>query len=142
MCGADRAAKEAAIARFLHDHPQAADAGQGHPALHGCEAVRWPRIPGCPAGIPLLLRALLDASAADEARQVLANCLFDDITRMSAAMPNALPFLLRLARDPDVPNRSGLLRLLVTVAEYAEPVDNRGEAMVRWFGSDEERPER
>jgi hypothetical protein len=90
----------------------------------------------------VLLRSLLDASAAAEAGRVLANCLFDNIAEMNAAMPEALPFLLRLARDPEVPDRSGLLRLLVTIAEYAEPVDGDSDTMVRWFGRDAEHPER
>ncbi|MFH8623767.1 hypothetical protein ACH4A8_17950 [Streptomyces vietnamensis] len=86
----DVAAKEAAIARFLDEYPRAADAGRGHPALQGCEDIRWSEFPECPAGIPMLLRALLDQEAASEAERALSNCLLNDITSMNAAMPTAL----------------------------------------------------
>ncbi|WP_405812740.1 hypothetical protein OG241_00495 [Streptomyces sp. NBC_01390] len=109
----DVAAKEAAIARFLHEYPQAADAGRGHPALHGCEEVRWSEFSGCPAAIPVLLYGLLDQAAAAEAQRVLTNTMFS-IAEMNPAMPVVLPFLLRLAGDPQVPERSGLLDRLVT----------------------------
>ncbi|MFE1272480.1 hypothetical protein [Streptomyces sp. NPDC058757] len=138
----DVAAKEAAIARFLGEYPQAADAGRGHPALQGCEDVRWSEFPECPAGIPVLLCALLDQEAASEAERVLGNSLLNGITAMNAAMPMALPFLLRLASDPEVPVRSELLDFLVVVAEFSEPVDAEGEVSVFWFGSDVEHPER
>jgi hypothetical protein len=137
----DLAAKEAAIARFLHEYPQAADAGCGHPALHGCEEVRWSEFPGCPAAIPVLLHALLDRAAAAEAQRVLTNTMFS-IAEMNAAMPEVLPFLLRLAGDPQVPERSVLLERLITVAEFSEPVEVGNEAMVLWFGSDSDHPER
>ncbi|MEW2414578.1 hypothetical protein AB0953_12740 [Streptomyces sp. NPDC046866] len=142
MCKVDLAAKEAAIARVLEQHPRAADAGREHPALQGCEDVRWSDFPACPAGIPVLLHALLDKGAASEAARVLHHSLFNDIASMNAAMPTALPFLLRLARDPQVSVRSDLLALLVGVAGYSEPVDAGHEAMVLWFGSDSEHPER
>ncbi|MFB7363838.1 hypothetical protein [Streptomyces hydrogenans] len=138
----DVAAKEAAIARFLDEYPQAADAGRGHSALQGCEDIRWAEFPECPAGIPMLLRALLDQEAAPEAKRTLSNCLLNDITSMNAAMPAALPFLLRLAGDPQVSVRSELQDLLVGVVGYSRPVNADNEAMVRWFGSDSEHPER
>ncbi|MGW2770759.1 hypothetical protein [Streptomyces sp. NPDC001275] len=137
----DLAAKEAAIARFLHEYPQAADTGRRHPALQGCEEVRWSEFPGCPAAIPVLLRALLDQAAAAEAQRVLTNTMFS-IAEMNAAMPEVLPFLLRLAGDPQVPERSGLLDRLIMVAEFSEPIEVSNEAMVLWFGRDSDHPER
>ena len=142
MCTVDVAAKEAAIARFLAEYPRAADAGRGHPALQGCEDVRWSDFPECPAGIPLLLRALLDREAAAEAERVLGNCLYDGITAMNAAVPTALPFLLGLAGDPRVSVRSDLLGLLAAIAGFSEPVDAGDEVSVLWFGHDSDHPER
>ncbi|MDT0566308.1 hypothetical protein RM704_02255 [Streptomyces sp. DSM 3412] len=52
------------------------------------------------------------------------------------------PFLFRLASDPLVPVRSGLPDLLVSIARFSEPIDGRHEAVVRWFGSDSDHPER
>ncbi|MFD8675688.1 hypothetical protein ACFV1A_21675 [Streptomyces seoulensis] len=138
----DVVAKEAAIGRFLDAYPRAIDAGQGHPALQGCEDVRWSGFPECPAGIPMLLRTLLDREAASEANRALTNSLLDGITAMNVAAPMALPFLLRLADDPRVPARSGLRDLLVTIAEFSESIDAGAEASVLWFGSDSEHPER
>ncbi|GED89312.1 hypothetical protein ACFC08_36820 [Streptomyces sp. NPDC056112] len=137
----DVAAKDAAIARFLYEYPQAADASREHPALHGCEEVRWSEFPGCPAALPVLLYGLLDQAAAAEAQRVLTNTMFS-IAEMNPAMPEVLPFLLRLAGDPQVPERSGLLDRLVTVADYSEPIDSGNEAMALWFGSDSDHPER
>lgn len=136
------AVKEAAIARFLHQYPRAVDAGRGHPALQGCEDVRWSEFPECPTAIPVLLHGLLDQAAASEAERVLANSILNSISEMNAAMPVVLPFLFRLASDPQVPARSGLLDLLVSVAGFSEPIDTESEAMVRWFGSDSDHPER
>ncbi|MFI5530267.1 hypothetical protein ACIA8O_17160 [Kitasatospora sp. NPDC051853] len=136
------AAKEAAIARFVEEHPRAADAGRGHPALRGCEDVRWSEYPECPAAIPVLLHALLDPGAAPEARRVLTNSVLNSVREMNAAMPAVLPFLLRLAGDPHVPAREDLLRLVVAAAGFSKPVDAGNEGMVQWFGSDEDHPER
>ena len=117
MCVVDAAAKEAAVARFLQEHPQAGQADSEHPALWGCAEVAWSEIPGCPAGIPSLFYGLLDQVAAPEAARVLTNVLMGGVFHLSAAMPAALPFLLRLAADPDVPVRSGLFDLVVVTAE-------------------------
>ncbi|MFD8009269.1 hypothetical protein [Streptomyces sp. NPDC058955] len=136
------AAKDALIESFLQEYPGAEDAGRGHPALQGCEDVRWTDYIGCPAAAPVLLRALLDRTAGPEAERVLSGVLFNDITSMNAAMPAALPFLIRLAGDPYVPVRSDLLDLLVSAAEFSESVAGQNEAWVMWFGSDEERPAR
>ncbi|MFB9436245.1 hypothetical protein [Streptomyces showdoensis] len=137
----DVAAKETAIVRFLEEYPQAVAAGHGHPALQGCERVRWSDFPECPGAIPVLLHGLLDETAAPEARRVLGNSLLN-ISAMNPAVPTVLPFLLRLASDPRVPARSELLRLLVVLADFSEPVDGQSEATVFWFGSDGDRPER
>ncbi|KRD23520.1 hypothetical protein ASE41_11365 [Streptomyces sp. Root264] len=141
MCRMDVAAKDAAIVRFLHEYPMAADTGRGHPVLNGCEEVRWSDFAECPAALPVLLYGLLDQAAAAEAQRVLTNTLFS-IAEMNPAMPEVLPFLLRLAGDPQVPERSGLLERLVMVADYSEPIDPGNEAMSLWFGSDSDHPER
>ncbi|MEV3970438.1 hypothetical protein AB0K68_20180 [Streptomyces sp. NPDC050698] len=135
------AAKEAAIARFLQEYPQAADVGRRHPALDGCEEIRWSEFPQCPAALPALLYRLLDPAAATEAQRVLINTLFT-IAEMNPAVPHVLPFLLRLADEPQVPERSRLLEYLTMVADYSEPVETANEALVQWFGSDSEHPER
>ena len=142
MCSTDLAAKEAEIARFLRDYPRVVDAGRGHPALRGCEEVRWSEFPECPAAIPVLLHGLLDQAAAAEAKRVLTNSILNSVREMNAAMPAVLPFLFRLASDPQVPVQSGLLDLVVSVAGFSEPIDGRNEAMTRWFGSDSDHPER
>lgn len=73
---------------------------------------------------------------------MLTNSVLDSISEMNMAMPMVLPFLLRLASDPQVPARSGLLDLLVSITEFSQPIDVGNEAMVRWFGSDSDHPER
>ncbi|MEU0725589.1 hypothetical protein [Streptomyces sp. NPDC006140] len=142
MCRIDAAAKEAAVARFLEEFPRAPRAGRDHPALRGCEDIAWTQFPGCPAGIPALLRALLDPAAAPEAERVLGNVLMDGVFHMGPAMPAALPFLLRLAAGPKAPLRTGLVELLLVVAELSSPVDGSSERAVRAFGSDRDHPER
>ncbi|MEU4064187.1 hypothetical protein AB0F25_17500 [Streptomyces wedmorensis] len=142
MCRTDLAAKEASISRFLQDYPHVLDVGRGHPSLHGCEDVRWSEFPECPAEIPVLLRGLLDQAAAPEAKRVLTNSILNSVREMNASMPAVLPFLFRLASEPQVPVKSGLLDLLVAVAGFSEPIDGRNEAVVRWFGSDNDHPER
>ena len=39
-------------------------------------------------------------------------------------------------------SRSCLLDFLVSIAGFSEPIDGRNEAMVGWFGSDSDHPER
>ncbi|MFJ8364306.1 hypothetical protein [Streptomyces sp. NPDC093984] len=72
---------------------------------------------------------------------MLTNAMFS-IADMNAAMAEVLPFLLRLAGDPQVPERAALLERLVLVAEFSEPIEVGNEAMVSWFGSDSDHPER
>ncbi|MGW7265000.1 hypothetical protein [Streptomyces sp. NPDC054842] len=142
MCVLDLAAKEAEVAQFLLAHPRAQEAGIGHPALSGCDEVAWSDIPGCPAAIPAVLRGLLDQEAAPDAVRVLTNALMDGVFSLGAAMPAALPFLLRLAADPQAPVRKSRLDILLVAAEFALPVDAGDERAVRLFGSDDEHPER
>lgn len=63
MCVMDAAVKGAAVSRFRREYPQMERAACDHPALLGCTDVDWSQIPGCPAGIPVLLRSLLDEAA-------------------------------------------------------------------------------
>ncbi|MFE2245492.1 hypothetical protein [Streptomyces lavendulae] len=135
----DAAAKEAAVARFLREYPQAGQAEGDHPALVGCADADWSQIPGCPAGIPVLLRGLLDPAAGPEALLVLGNVLMNSIFHLSAAMPTALPFLIRLAAVPDIAVRPGLVELLAHVAELSRPVE---EGQAGLFGNECDHPER
>lgn len=142
MCRITAADKEAAVARFLQEFPLAPQAGRDHPALRGCDDITWADFPGCPAGVTALLRGLLDPAAASEAERVLCNVLMDGVFRMGPAMPAALPFLLRLAADPAVPVRAGLVEVLLVVAELSHPVDGGSEQAMRFLGSDRDHPER
>ncbi|MFG2489302.1 hypothetical protein ACGFSI_42030 [Streptomyces virginiae] len=138
----DATAKEAAVAQFLHEYPQIERAACDHPALLGCADVDWSQIPGCPAGIPVLLRGLLDAVAGPEALRVLGNVLMNSIFHAGAAMPAALPFLIGLAGVPNTTVRPGLVELLVVAAEVSSPVDSGDERQVLLLGSDCDHPER
>ncbi|MFG1838078.1 hypothetical protein ACGFH8_06530 [Micromonospora sp. NPDC049175] len=138
----DAAAKEAAVARFLQEYPQRDRAASENPSLRGCAEVAWSEIPGCPAGIPSLFYGLLDQVAAPEAARVLTNVLLDGVFHLSAAMPAALPFLLRLVANPDVSVRSGLFDLVVVTAELSQPVDADNERAVLLLGNDSDHPER
>jgi hypothetical protein len=142
MCVVDGAVEEAAVARFLRDHPASTQAPCDHPALVGCADAAWPQIPGCPDGIPALFRGLLDEAAAPEALRVLGNVLMDGVFHTSAAMPTALPFLIRLAADPDIAVRDGVLDLVVVAADLCHPVDADDERMVLLLGNDDDHPER
>ncbi|MEU6038198.1 hypothetical protein ABZ801_22575 [Actinomadura sp. NPDC047616] len=130
MCVHDLTAKEAAVAAFLHDHPHAERAGQDHPALDGIAEIAWSEIPGCPARVPALFGGLLDEAAGAEALRALGVVLTDGIFHMSAAMPAALPFLIKLAVDRDVPVRAELARFLSLVVELSQPVSVEGDE--RW----------
>ncbi|WP_369265173.1 hypothetical protein [Streptomyces sp. R35] len=142
MCVLDAAAKEAAVARFLREYPQIEQAECDHPALVGCADAAWSKAPGCPAGIPVLLRGLLDQAAGPEALRVLGNVLMDSVFHASAAMSTALPFLIRLAAVPDIAMRPGLVDLLVVAAELSQPVDADNERQVLLLGNDCDHPER
>ncbi|MFD8635951.1 hypothetical protein [Streptomyces sp. NPDC059533] len=138
----DAAAKEAAIARFLSEYPQTGQAECDHPALVGCADADWSQVPGCPAGIPVLFRGLLDQAAGPEALRVLENVLMNSIFHPSSAMPIALPFLIRLAAVPDIVVRPGVVELLVVVAELSQPVEADSEGRAGLFGKDCDHPER
>ncbi|MFE2163667.1 hypothetical protein ACFXB3_01070 [Streptomyces sp. NPDC059447] len=138
----DVAAKEAAVARFLREYPQTGQAECDHPALVGCADVDWSQVPGCPAGIPVLFRGLLDQTAAPEALRVLDNVLMNDIFHPSAGMPLALPFLIRLAASPDIAVRFDVVESLAVVAQLSQPVEADGEGRAGLFGNDRDHPER
>ncbi|GAA4637932.1 hypothetical protein GCM10023196_093700 [Actinoallomurus vinaceus] len=143
MCVHDRAAKEAAVARFLRDYPQAGQVENGHPALRGITDIAWSEIPDCPAAVPALFNGLLDEVASEEASRVLGIVLIDDVFHLSAAMPSALPFLIRLALDRHVPGRAGLVDLLVFAAETSRHAGVEGdERFALLVGTDADRPER
>ncbi|MET7666943.1 hypothetical protein [Micromonospora luteifusca] len=138
----DAADRKAAVARFLQEHAQVRRADNEHPALRGCAEIAWSKIPGCPAGIPFLFQGLLDRATAPEAERVLSNVLMGSVFHLSAAMPAALPFLLRLAADPEISVRSDLLDLVVVAAELSQPVDASNERAVLLLGKDSDHPER
>lgn len=142
MCVVDAAAKEAAVARILREYPQMEQAECDHHALLGCADVAWSQIPGCPAGIPPLLRGLLDQVAGPEALRVLGNVSMNSVFHVSTAMPPALPFLISLAAVPDIAVRPGLVDLLVVAAELSQPVDADNERQVLLLGNDCDHPER
>ncbi|MFE7842832.1 hypothetical protein ACFU53_44250 [Streptomyces sp. NPDC057474] len=73
---------------------------------------------------------------------MLGNVLMDGVFRVSAAMPVALPFLIRLAAVPGSAVRPGLVDLLVVAAELSQPVDGDNERQVRLLGNDCDHPER
>ncbi|MCS0601042.1 hypothetical protein NX794_07335 [Streptomyces sp. LP11] len=141
MCVLDAAAKEAEVARFLRAYPRVTEAGGTHPVLRGCDEIAWSEIPGCPAGVPAVLRGLLDPDAAAEAQRVLDNVLMDGVFRLSAVMPVALPFLLRLAADPGLPVRADLLGGLLLAAELCTPYD-ADEPVPRFSGGAADHAER
>lgn len=142
MCIIDGAARRAAVVQFLHDHPQAGRTGRAHPALEGCAAVAWSQITDCPAEIPALLHGLLDRAVGQEALRVLTSVLMESPFRTSAAMPVALPFLIRLAADPGVAVRCDLIEVLAVVAHLSQPVDESNSRAVRFLGSNQDHPER
>jgi hypothetical protein len=143
MCEHDLEAREAVIAHFLNKFPQVLHVDGTHPALQGIRDIAWAEIPGCPAAVPEVFSGLLDAEACEEASRVLGIVLMDDLFHLSAAMPSALPFLIRLAADRHVAARSSVTDLLVLAAELSQPISEATEQ--RWaqlLGTDDERPER
>ncbi len=142
MCVMDAAVKEAAVSRFLREYPQMERAACDHPALLGCTDVDWLQIPGCPAGIPVLLRSLLDEAAGPAALPVLENVVMNSVFHLSAVMPAVLPFLIRLAAVPGIAVRPDLVGLLVLAADLSLPVNADDERQVMMFGNDCDHPER
>lgn len=88
------------------------------------------------------MQGLLDQTVGREALRVLTNVLMDSVFHTSAAMPAALPFLIRLAADPEVGVRCDLIEVLVVVAHLSQPVDESNSLAVQCFGSNEDHPER
>ncbi|WP_435190165.1 hypothetical protein [Streptomyces sp. bgisy126] len=140
MCGVDPAVKEAAVARFLREHPEVERAVPEHPALRGWADVDWSAVPGCPAGMPVVLRGLLDEAAGPEALTVLDNVLMNGVFHMSPVMPVALPFLIRLAAVPGTAVRRDLIDILIVAAELSSPADT--ESQVLLVGEERDHPER
>ncbi|MBZ6476463.1 hypothetical protein [Streptomyces griseocarneus] len=133
-------AKEAGVARFLEKYPQAGRTdGTEHPALRGCNEIPWSELPGCTPEMPALLHALLDPVTAPEADSVLTTVLMSHMFLLSPATPAALPFLLRLAADPQVPARGDLLGFLAIAAELSRPLEP-GQKGTLW-GTDGDHPD-
>ncbi|MGI5170935.1 hypothetical protein ACQEU3_41945 [Spirillospora sp. CA-253888] len=143
MCVHDQELRETVVARFLEEFPQVLQVEVPHPALQGIRDIAWSRIPGCPAAVPELFNGLVDAEAGQDAARVLGIVLLDGTFHLSAAMPGALPFLIRLAADRRVAAHAEVLELLVHTAEMARPMgDDVDPRWTLFFGSDGEHPER
>ncbi|GAA3927855.1 hypothetical protein GCM10023085_06300 [Actinomadura viridis] len=142
MCIHDAGRKEAIVAEFIQEHPPQRIMAD-HPALEGLSDVAWPAIPGCPAEISALFAGLLDRSSGAEALRVLQIVLHDNSFRLNAAMPRALPFLIRLAADPTVPVRVDVAEWVLLIASLSLPVtEDSGSFEVMLSGFDRDRPER
>jgi hypothetical protein len=84
---------------------------------------------------------LLDDAAASEAVRVLGIVLNDGLFQVSAAMPTALPYLIRLAVDPVVPARAELVELLTVTVVFSDPL-NPDDIWSALVGLDSDHPER
>ncbi|MFI6094885.1 hypothetical protein ACIA8G_04985 [Lentzea sp. NPDC051213] len=104
--------------------------------------MEWSAIPGCPEGVPAVLRGLLDPDAAEEAGRVLGWLVMSGPLHMSSVMPVVVPFLLRLAADPSVPRRGELFDLVLLAAALSEPSDPDNAADLTINGREEDHPER
>jgi hypothetical protein len=142
VCQIDPAAVAVAIAALTAAYPHLAQEGSPHPALAGCEDVAWSAIPGCPEGVPVVLRGLLDPDAAEEAYRVLGRVVMSGSMYISAVMPAVVPFLLRLAADLTAPRRRELLDLVLVAAALSEPTDPDNAAALAINGREEDHPER
>ncbi|MEU9713998.1 hypothetical protein [Streptomyces sp. NPDC047976] len=142
MCTVSRAAVAAAISELVAAHPRLAADPSPHPALAGCEEVVWSELPGCTDGVPALLYGLVDRDAAEAAGRVLGGLVMAGPMRISAAMPAILPYLLRLAADPEVPDRGRHFDLVLVAAALSEPVDPGNPWDLAVSGPEEEHPER
>ncbi|MFK0256275.1 hypothetical protein [Streptomyces sp. NPDC090445] len=142
MCTVSRAAVEAAIADLTAAYPHLAVDPSPHPALAGCEEVVWSELPGCPDGVPALLYGLVDPEAAEVAGRTLSRLVMAGPMHISAAMPAIVPYLLRLAADPEVPHRGKHFDLVLVAAALSEPVDPGNPRDLAINGPEEEHPER
>ncbi|MFH8894366.1 hypothetical protein [Streptomyces sp. NPDC017949] len=137
-----RAAVAAAIADLISAHPHLAEAPSPHPALTGCEDVVWSELPGCTDRVPALLYGLVDPDAAEVAGRTLGWLVMAGPMHISAAMPSILPYLLRLAADPEVPYRGRHFDTVLVAAALSEPVDPGNRRDLAINGPEEEHPER
>ncbi|MFC5749879.1 hypothetical protein [Actinomadura rugatobispora] len=142
MCVHEPEAKEALVADYIQAHPDH-PAAVKHPALDGVAEISWATFPGCPAGVPALFAGLLDRSTGAEALRVLEIVLTDGLFHVSAAMPTALPFLIRLATDSSVPVRADMAEWVLLIAVLSRPVDENSTPFdVTLNGLDLDHPER
>ncbi|MEU5694356.1 hypothetical protein [Actinosynnema sp. NPDC020468] len=142
MCRIDHTAVAAAVGALAAAYPHLAGEGATHPALAGCEDVAWAAIAGCPGEVPVVLRGLLDAGAAEEAERVLGSLVMAGPMRIGAAMPAVVPFLLRLVADPSVPRRNELFELVLLAAGLCRPTDPDSAWSLAIDGREEDHPER
>ncbi|MEU8654882.1 hypothetical protein [Streptomyces sp. NPDC048737] len=143
MCKVDhRAAAVAATAALAAAHPHLGDGASPHPALAGCEDVDWSSVTGFPVDVPVVLRGLLDADAAEMAERALDWLVMSGPLSISATMPAVVPYLLRLAADPSTPRRNELFGLLLVAAALSAPARPDGTGGLTVGGPEEEHPER
>ncbi|MGA4539201.1 hypothetical protein ACPA54_04335 [Uniformispora flossi] len=132
----------AAIAELVTAHPHLAEDYSVDPVLAGVEDVEWSTIPGCPAGLPAVLRGLMHPDTARSAERVLGRVVMAGPMKISSVMPAVVPFLLRLAADPRVPCRGELFGLVLAAAALSEPTDPANAWDVAVSGPEDEHPER
>ncbi|MFI1584503.1 hypothetical protein [Embleya sp. NPDC020630] len=88
-----------------------------------------------------MLRGLLDAGAAEEATRALGWVVMSGVLSIGPAMSAVLPFLLRLAADPEVPRRDELFTLVLAAA-LSEATDPDNPVDMAIGGPEEDHPER
>jgi hypothetical protein len=144
MCVVTAAMREDCVARFLRAYPQVEQVAYDHPALAGCAEVDWSGVPECPAGVPYLLRGLLDEAAGPEAVRQVGGAMMGGPLHLGAGAPAVLPYLIRLAAVPGLAVREELFGLLVFAAMMAEPDDGEAddEGQVPLSAFDRDRRER
>ncbi len=143
MCKVDHEASAvAATAALTAAHPHLRQGPSAHPALQGCEDVKWSSIPGCQVDVPVVLRGLLDPEAAETAERALDWLVMSGPLSISAVMPAVVPYLLRLAADPSIPRRNELVGLLLVAAALSAPTDPDNAWDLAVSGPEKDHPER
>ncbi|MFB7958423.1 hypothetical protein [Streptomyces sp. NPDC056045] len=93
-------------------------------------------------GVPALLYGLVDPDAAEVAGQTLSWLVMAGPMHISAAMAAIVPYLLRLAADPEVPHRGKHFDLILVAAALSEPANPGNPRDLAINGPEEEHPER
>lgn len=104
--------------------------------------MEWSSIPGCQVDVPTVLRGLLDPDAAEMAERALNWLVMSGPMSISALMPAAVPYLLRLTADPSTPRRDQLFELLLVAAALSAPTDPDNAWDLAISGPEKDHPER